>query len=83
VNYSNATLLQQFHGKVITLNVSNHYMPFPALFIIHEMHVCGVQVFQPVFPVIHITKTGCYWTALMITMTMTTTASLCSYSCLR
>jgi hypothetical protein len=49
VNYSNATSLQQFHGKAIALDISNKYVPFQALFIIHEMHVRGVQVFQPVF----------------------------------
>jgi hypothetical protein len=50
VNYSNIESLQQFHGKAIALNISDHYVPFPALFIVHEMRVRGFQVFQPIYP---------------------------------
>ncbi|KIJ51665.1 hypothetical protein M422DRAFT_243986 [Sphaerobolus stellatus SS14] len=50
VNYSGACDLQQFHGKAVALDISNRYVPFPSLFIIHEMRVRGFHPFRPITP---------------------------------
>jgi hypothetical protein len=50
VNHSNKPSFQKFHGKAIALDAADHYAPFPALFIIHEMRVRGYQLFQPMSP---------------------------------
>ncbi|KAF9225145.1 hypothetical protein BS17DRAFT_794813 [Gyrodon lividus] len=50
VNYSGDPALQQFHGKVIALDIEDHHVPFPPLFILHEMRVRGFHPFQPVAP---------------------------------
>jgi len=52
INYSSDWYLQQFHGKAIALDIKDKYVPFPSLFIIHEMRVCGFHPFQPVVPII-------------------------------
>ena len=52
INYSGHPNLQQFHGKAIALHIKDKYVPFPSLFIIHEMRVRGFHPFQPVVPTI-------------------------------
>ena len=52
INYSSHPYLQQFHGKAITLDIKDKHMPFPSLFIIHEMRVRGFHPFQPVVPTV-------------------------------
>lgn len=51
-NYSGDVDLQQFHGKVIALDINDRYAPFPSLFIIHELRVRGFHPFQPVNPTV-------------------------------
>jgi hypothetical protein len=46
VNYSNQSGLEPSHGKIIALDIDNVYAPFPFLFIIHEMRVCGFNPFD-------------------------------------
>ncbi|KAG6889212.1 hypothetical protein C0995_002672 [Termitomyces sp. Mi166 len=46
VNYSDHPDLQKYHGKVIALDVSDRYAPFPSLFIVHEMRVRGRHPFH-------------------------------------
>jgi len=50
VNYSNRHQLQQFHGKAIALDIHDRHVPFPSLFIIHEMRVREFHPFQPITP---------------------------------
>jgi len=50
INYSNSPTLQQFHGKSIALDKQHRHVPFPSLFIIHEMRVRGFHPFQPTAP---------------------------------
>lgn len=50
INFSGHTAFQQFHGKAIGLDIKDQYVPFPPLFIIHEMCVRGFHPFQPVNP---------------------------------
>ena len=52
INYSGHRYVQQFHGKAIALDIKDKYAPFPSLFIIHEMRICGFHPFQPVVPTI-------------------------------
>ncbi|KAH9013526.1 hypothetical protein EDB84DRAFT_1278185, partial [Lactarius hengduanensis] len=49
INYSGVSDLQKFHGKAVALNNGNQ-SPFPSLFIIHEMCVCGFHLFAPISP---------------------------------
>jgi len=44
--------LSPFHGKAIALDVADKYAPFPSLFIIHEMCVCGYHPFHGTHPVV-------------------------------
>ncbi|KIJ50482.1 hypothetical protein M422DRAFT_245768 [Sphaerobolus stellatus SS14] len=48
INYSESSLLQEFHGKAVALDINDCYAPFPSIFIIHEMCVCGFNHFQPI-----------------------------------
>jgi hypothetical protein len=50
VNYSGEPCLQESHGKAIGLNINDHHVPFPSIFIIHELRVRGFHPFQPVTP---------------------------------
>src|SRR5712691_11839708 len=52
INYANLSYLRPFHGKAIALDIRDRHVPFPALFIIHEMRVRGFYPFEPVSPVI-------------------------------
>jgi hypothetical protein len=52
INHSGHSFLQEFHGKAIALNIKDKYVPFPSLFIIHEMQVHGFHPFQPVVPTV-------------------------------
>ncbi len=47
INYSGAESLQEFHGKAIALDISDHHAPFPSIFIMHEFRVRG---FHPLHP---------------------------------
>lgn len=47
VNYSEKPSLQEFHGKAIALDAKHPHMPFPALFIIHEVRVRTRHSFMP------------------------------------
>ncbi|KAL5492451.1 hypothetical protein ACEPAI_3898 [Sanghuangporus weigelae] len=46
-NYSCDEDFQEFYGKAIALGNRDRYVPFPSLFIIHEMRVRGRHRFQP------------------------------------
>ncbi|KAF5383173.1 hypothetical protein D9615_004890 [Tricholomella constricta] len=50
VNYSDDASLQEFHGKAIALEITDHHAPFPSLFIIHELRVRGFHPFTPLRP---------------------------------
>ncbi|KAI9568036.1 hypothetical protein HD554DRAFT_811538 [Boletus coccyginus] len=50
VNYSGIESLQPYHGKAVALDVDDLHAPYPSLFIIHEMRVCGFHPFQLVRP---------------------------------
>jgi hypothetical protein len=50
INYADHSDLRQFHGKAIALDIRDSHVPFPSLFIIHEMRVRGYHPFQPVSP---------------------------------
>ena len=52
INYANDSDLQPYHGKAIALDIRDSHVPFPSLFIIHEMRVRGYHPFQPVSPVV-------------------------------
>jgi hypothetical protein len=50
INYSDQPDFRQFHGKAIALDINDRHVPFPSLFIIHEMRVRGFHPFQPLIP---------------------------------
>jgi hypothetical protein len=50
VNHSNKPSLAQFHGKAVALDVRDHHVPFPSLFIIHEILARGAHPWSPVSP---------------------------------
>ena len=52
VDYSGRDYLEKFHGKAIALDIKDKYVPFPSLFIIHEMRVHGFHPFQHVAPTV-------------------------------
>ena len=52
INYSNTPELQPYHGKAIALDTRDRYVPFPSLFIIHEIRTRGFNPFEPVSPTI-------------------------------
>lgn len=52
VNYSDNRLLREFHGIAIALDITDPHVPFPSLFIIHEMRVRGFHPFGPPNPAI-------------------------------
>jgi len=52
INYSDQSAFRQFHGKAIALDINDRHVPFPSLFIIHEMRVRGFHPFQPLIPAI-------------------------------
>jgi hypothetical protein len=52
INYSGESDLQKFHGKAIALDIKHRYVPFPSIFIIHEMRVRGFHPFQSVRPIV-------------------------------
>jgi len=52
IDYSNDFNLKPFHGKAIPLDIRDRNVPFPSLFIIHEMRVRGSHPFEPVSPTI-------------------------------
>jgi len=44
--------LRPFHGKAVALDITDHYAPFPSLFIIHEMRVRGHRPFHDTNPLV-------------------------------
>lgn len=50
INYSGHAELQQFHGRAIALDNKGRHVPFPSLFIIHEIRARGFHPFAPVSP---------------------------------
>ena len=42
--------LQPYHGKAVALDISDKHVPFPSLFIIHEMRVRGHHPFHNITP---------------------------------
>lgn len=52
INYSNTPELQPYHGKAVALDIRDRYVPFPSLFIIHEIRTRGFNPFEPVSPAI-------------------------------
>ena len=48
VNYHGLSSLAEFHGKAVALDIKDHDVPFPSLFIIHEIRARG---FHPFFQV--------------------------------
>lgn len=52
INYSGREELQPFHGKAVALDIKDRHVPFPSLFIIHEMRVRGFHPFEPVSPAV-------------------------------
>ena len=50
VDYYGISGLEEFHGKAVALDIKDHDVPFPSLFIIHEIRVRGFQPFLPVNP---------------------------------
>jgi hypothetical protein len=52
INYANHIDLRPFHGKAIALDIRDSHVPFPSLFVIHEMRVRGYNPFEPISPVI-------------------------------
>jgi hypothetical protein len=52
INYSDRYYddLQPYHGKAIALDIADKRAPFPSLFVIHEMHVCGYRPFHDTSP---------------------------------
>ena len=50
VNYHGLSGLKKFHGKAVALDIKDHDVPFPSLFIIHEIRARGFHPFSPVNP---------------------------------
>ncbi|KIL67584.1 hypothetical protein M378DRAFT_22754 [Amanita muscaria Koide BX008] len=50
INYSDELSLREFHNRAVALVNNHRYLPFPALFLVHEMRVRGFHPFAPVNP---------------------------------
>jgi hypothetical protein len=52
VNYSCTPGLELYHGKAVALDIRDRYVPFPSLFIMHEIRTRGFNPFEQVSPAI-------------------------------
>ncbi len=50
INYSGIDSLQPHHGKAVALNMTDRYVPYSSIFIVHEMCVRGHHPFAPIAP---------------------------------
>lgn len=57
----NSLGLQPFHGKALTLDMGHNQVPFPFLFMIHEICARGFYPFEPVVPSIPDNITMIIW----------------------